>query len=82
MQTVPVHAQDHDYATAWRCASTNRVDLVTLIAHAWPEFLERAEDLVRAVPHDQDLVDVLSSLQPNAEASGLVAALGSTVSLA
>ena len=67
--------QVQDFATAWRCASINRVDLVTLIAHGWPAFLTTAPLLVAAVPHDQDLVDILTCLQPLDGAGGLLASL-------
>ena len=50
--------------------------MVTLVAHAWPTFLQQAHELVAAVPHDQDLVDILASLQPIDGSGGLLAALG------
>ncbi|KAK9785260.1 hypothetical protein WJX73_010410 [Symbiochloris irregularis] len=67
--------QAQDFATAWRCACTNRVDLVTLVAHGWPAFLTTAALLVAAVPQDQDLVDILACLRPVDGAGGLLAAL-------
>lgn len=80
----PAHAltflngmQEHDYATAWHCASVNRVDLALLVAYNWPDFLDHAAKLVRDVDHDQDLADILASLQPNDGTGGLLAALAS-----
>lgn len=72
---MPIAVQDHDYATAWAAASINRVDLAVLVAFRWPDFLQHASDLVHAVPHDQDMVDILSSLQPVDGSGGLLSAL-------
>ena len=73
----PVHWQEDDFASAWRLATVNRVDLNILVDYAWPRFLGRAEQFVRALNDDQAVCDVLAALREDsvAKIGGLYASV-------
>ncbi|KAH7624735.1 putative Elongator complex protein 1 [Nannochloris sp. 'desiccata'] len=53
-----------DYASAWRLATVDRLDLNVLADFKWPRFLEQTVDLVNAVKSDVDIADFVAGLAP------------------
>ncbi len=53
-----------DYASAWRLATVDRLDLNVLADFKWPRFLGQAVDLVNAVGSDVDIADFVAGLAP------------------
>ncbi|KAL3149903.1 hypothetical protein ABBQ38_013268 [Trebouxia sp. C0009 RCD-2024] len=61
---IAAHLQRGEYGKAFELTSNNRVDLNVIVDYAWPTFLTHADDFVREVQYDQDIVDLLTSLKP------------------
>ena len=53
-----------DYASAWRLATVDRLDLNVLADFKWPRFLGQAVDLVNAVGSDVEIADFVALLAP------------------
>lgn len=61
---IAAHLQAHEYGEAFELTSNNRVDLNVLVDYNWPDFLHHADDFVKEVQYDQDIVDLLAGLKP------------------
>jgi len=55
---------EKDYASAWRLATVDRLDLNVLADFKWPRFLGQAVDLVNAVKSDVDIAEFVAGLAP------------------
>jgi len=64
LPAVAAALDEKDYASAWRLATVDRLDLNVLADFKWPRFLGQAVDLVNAVGSDVDLADFVAGLAP------------------
>jgi elongator complex protein 1 len=64
LPSVAAALDQGDYASAWRLATVDRLDLNVLADFKWPRFLGQAVDFVKAVGSDVDIADFVAGLAP------------------
>jgi elongator complex protein 1 len=64
LPAVAAALDNKDYASAWKLATVDRLDLNVLADFKWPRFLGQAVDLVNAVKSDVDIADFVAGLAP------------------